>query len=75
MNVNNAKIIWKEIQKTGDFLKGKLPDHPNHPKGRNPYAHVALEVKNHFGMTYKNIPDEKFNDVINYLEEIKSNHE
>ena len=75
MNVNNAKIIWKEIQKTGDFLKGKLPDHPNHPKGRNPYAHVALEVKNHFGMTYKNIPDEKFNDVINYLEEIKSNPE
>ena len=75
MNVNNAKIIWKEIQKTGDFLKGKLPDHPNHPKGRNPYAHVALEVKNHFGMTYKNIPDEKFNDVINYLEGIKSNPE
>ncbi len=75
MNVNNAKIIWKEIQKTGDFLKGKLPDHPNHPKGRNPYAHVALEVKNHFGMSYKNIPDEKFNDVINYLEEIKSNPE
>ena len=75
MNVNNAKIIWKEIQKTGDFLKGKLPDHPNHPKGRNPYAHVALEIKNHFGMTYKNIPDEKFNDVINYLEEIKSNPE
>ena len=75
MNVNNAKIIWKEIQKTGDFLKGKLPDHPNHPKGRNSYAHVALEVKNHFGMTYKNIPDEKFNDVINYLEEIKSNLE
>ncbi len=75
MNVNNAKIIWKEIQKTGDFLKGKLPDHPNHPKGRNPYAHVALEIKNHFGMTYKNIPDEKFNEVINYLEEIKSNPE
>ena len=75
MNVNNAKIIWKEIQKTGDFLKGKLPDHPNHPKGRNPYAHVALEIKNHFGMTYKNIPDEKFNDVINYLEGIKSNPE
>ena len=73
MNVNNAKIIWKKIQKTGDFLKGKLPDHPNHPKGRNPYAHVALEVKNHFGVTYKDIPDEKFNDVIKYLEEIKSN--
>ena len=75
MNKNNAKIIWRQIQETGDFLKGKLPDHPNHPKGRNPYAHVALEVKNHFGMTYKDIPDEKFNDVTNYLEFLKSNSE
>ncbi len=72
MNKENASKIWKLIQETGDFLKGKLPDHP---KGRNPYAHVALEVKNHFGMTYKDIPDEKFNEVINYLEEIKSNPE
>ena len=71
MNVNNAKIIWKEIQKTGDFLKGKLPDHPNHPKGRNSYAHVALEVKNHFGMTYKNIPDEKYEEVIVFLNKLK----
>ena len=75
MNKENASKIWKLIQETCDFLKGKLPDHPNHPKGRNPYAHVALEVKNHFGMTYKDIPDEKFNEVINYLEEIKSNPE
>ena len=75
MNKENASKIWKLIQETGDLLKGKLPDHPNHPKGRNPYAHVALEVKNHFGMTYKDIPDEKFNEVINYLEEIKSNPE
>jgi len=27
-------------------LVGQLPSHPNHPKGRNPYAHVALCVKN-----------------------------
>ena len=73
MNKNNAKKIWRQIQETGEFLKGKLPDHPNHPKGRNPYAHVALEVKNHFGMTYKDIPDEKFNDVTDYLELLKSN--
>ena len=65
MNKENASKIWKLIQETGDFLKGKLPDHPNHPKGRNPYAHVALEVKNYFGMTYKDIPDEKLNEVIN----------
>ena len=75
MKEENRKYIWKNIQETGDFLVNKLPEHPNHPKGRNPYAHGALEVKNHFGMTYKDIPDEKFNEVINYLEEIKSNPE
>ena len=73
MNKEKASILWKLIQETGDFLKDKLPDHPNHPKGRNPYAHVALEVKNHFGFTYKDIPDEKYNEVIDYLEELKSN--
>ena len=73
MNKEKSAKLWKLIQETGDFLKDKLPDHPNHPKGRNPYAHVALEVKNHFGITYKDIPDEKYNEVINYLEELKSN--
>ena len=75
MNKENASKVWNLIQKTGDYLKGKLPDHPNHPKGRNPYAHVALEVKSHFGMTYKDIPDEKYNDVIYYLEKLKINPE
>ena len=75
MKKENAKKLWELIQETGDFLKGKLPDHPNHPKGRNPYAHVALEVKTHFKMTYKDIPDEKYNEVIEYLEKLKLNPE
>ena len=75
MKKENAKKLWELIQETGDFLKGKLPDHHNHPKGRNPYAHVALEVKNHFGITYKDIPDEKYNEVIEYLEKLKLNPE
>ena len=42
MNKENASKLWKIIQEAGDKLVGKLPDHPNHPKGRNPYAHVAM---------------------------------
>ena len=75
MNKENATKLWKLIQVTGDELVGKLLDHPNHPKGRNPYAHVALEVKNYFGMTYKDIPDEKYNEVIVFLEKLKINPE
>ena len=44
------------IQEAGDYLLGQLPDHPNHPKGRNPYAHVAICVKEKFGNSYKDIP-------------------
>ena len=71
MNDINKKYLWKLIQLTGDYLINKLPDHPNHPNGRNPYAHVALKVKNKFGKSYKYLPDEKVNEVINYLNILK----
>ena len=75
MNKENASKLWKIIQEAGDFLEGKLPDHPSHPRGRNPYAHVALEVKNYFGMTYKDIPDEKYEEVVKYLKKFNVNPE
>ena len=73
MNKENKIKLWTIIQKAGDFLSGQLPNHPNHPKGRNPYAHVALCVKEHFNSSYKDIPDEKYNDVIRYIEFLKRN--
>jgi len=71
MNKENASKLWKLIQEAGDYLQGKLPDHPNHPKGRNPYAHVALCIKTKFGFSYKDIPDEDFHKVIEYIELLK----
>ena len=73
MNDDNRKYLWNLIQSTGDFLLDKLPEHPNHPKGRNPYAHVAICVKEKFGNSYKDIPDEKFNEVIKYIKFLKQN--
>ena len=73
MNEENKKILWSEILKAGDFLKNKLPNHPNHPKGRNPYAHVALEIKNKFQKSYKDLSDDKIDDIRNYIEFIKNN--
>ena len=73
MNKENASKLWKMIQEAGDYLRGQLPNHPNHPKVRNPYAHVAICVKDHFDSTYKDIPDEKFDEVIKYIEFLKKN--
>ena len=73
MNKQNASRLWKIIQEAGDYLLGQLPDHPNHPKGRNPYAHIAIRIKSKFNMSYKDIPDNQINDVINYIEFLKKN--
>ena len=75
MNKDNSSIIWKLIQETGDSIKGRLLPHPNHPKGRNPYAHVALMVKNHFRISYKDIPDDKKEEVIKYLNYLREKPE
>ena len=73
MDKENAKKLWKIIQEAGDYLLNQLPDHPNHPKGRNSYAHIALCIKDKFGNSYRDIPDEKFNDVVNYIKFLKEN--
>ena len=36
MNKENASKLWKIIQEAGDYLKGQLPDHPNHPERKKP---------------------------------------
>ena len=73
MNKENASKLWKMIQETGDYLVGQLPSHPNHPKGRNPYAHVAISIKSQFEASYKDIDDEKLNEVVEYIEFLKKN--
>ena len=73
MNKENASKLWKIIQEAGNYLQGQLPDHPNHPNGRNPYAHVALCVTEKFFLIYKDIPDEKYDEVINYINFLKKN--
>ena len=73
MNKENTTRLWRIMQEAGDYLLDQLPSHPNHPKGRNPYAHVALCVKNRFNNSYNNIEDEKFNEVTDYIEFLKQN--
>ena len=73
MTEDNRRKLWTLIKEAGDYLQGQLPDHPNHPKGRNPYAHVAICVKNKFNASYKDIEDEKFDEIVNYINFLKEN--
>ena len=73
MNKENASKLWKIIQEAGDYLQNKLPEHSNHPKGRNPYAHIALCIKSRFDKSYRDIDDEKFKEVVDYIDFLKKN--
>lgn len=73
MEKKKADFLWEKIKEAGDYLQNKLPPHPNHPKGRNSYAHVAICVKNKFNASYKDIDDDKFSEVLKFIEEIKNN--
>ncbi len=73
MNEENTKKIWAYIQQSGDKLVGKLPPSKSHPKGRNPYAHIAICVKVNFGISYKKIIDEQFQEVIEYIDYLVEN--
>ena len=73
MTPENSQKLWKIIQEAGDYLQGQLPEHPNHPKGRNPYAHIALSIKNKFNVSYKDIDDSKLKEVVDYIEVLKKN--
>ena len=71
-----SKAIYEECfisYVSKDYLKDKLPDSQNHPKGRNPYAHVASEIKNKFNCSYKDLPDDKYEEVIKYINFLKEN--
>ena len=74
MDAELARKVWNRIQEAGDTLKGRLPASPRHPKGRNSYAHVAKCIKSHYGCSYKDLDDSYYDDVLNYITWIETNH-
>ncbi len=73
MNEYNRKKLWENIQSTGDKLQPLLKPSRLHPKGRNAYAHIALSIKEKFGKSYKDITDDKFDEITSYIENLLKN--
>ena len=68
MNELNRKKVWKKIQSSGDELQPLLNPSRYHPNGRNAYAHIALSIKEKFGQSYKDISDDKIDEIILHIE-------
>ena len=67
MNEANCLIVSKAVALGGKELQGKLPDSPRHPKGRNPYAHIWKCLKSKYRKSYKDISDDKVDEVLGYI--------
>tara|TARA_A100001015_G_scaffold302375_1_gene390496 strand:- start:790 stop:990 length:201 start_codon:yes stop_codon:yes gene_type:complete len=57
-----------KIQSTGDKLQPLLGHPIFHPNGRNAYAHIALSAKKKYGKSYKDISDDKIDELFLYIE-------
>ena len=73
MSPDNAKVGWARIRDGGDALIGRLPASPRHPKGRNPYAHIAKCIKSKYRYSYKEIDDDRVEEVLDYIDYLVEN--
>lgn len=71
MNEKNVKLIRSAVNSTGDELKGKLQPHPDHPE-RNPYAHIWRTIKEHYGVSYKELTDDKVEDILTLISTLRN---
>jgi hypothetical protein len=70
MNEENRKMVWARMQEAANELRGKLLPSSRHPRGRNPNAHIAKCIKNKWRKSYREIPDQKVEAVLEYIDYI-----
>ena len=73
MNELNKKRVWKKIQLSGEKLQPLLKPSHYHTNGRNAYAHIALSIKEKFGKSYKDISDDKLDEVLIHIDYLLMN--
>ncbi|MFA9197720.1 MAG: hypothetical protein ACEQSM_08990 [Aliarcobacter sp.] len=71
MSPELRREVWAEMRALGDRLQSVLRSDPRHPRGRNPYAHVAGCVRERFGCSYGELADERVEEVRGYLKELE----
>ena len=67
------ELIRDAARQAGDDLKGRLPPHHMHPKGRNSYAHVYERIRSKFGRSYRDCEDWEAQRILSYIEWLVNN--
>lgn len=73
MTPENQELVREKITVAAEKLIGRLPDHPRHPAGRNPYAHIASVIIELTGSSYKDLPDDYLETVLYIINHCEKN--
>jgi hypothetical protein len=73
MSPDKQQLVRERIQLAGKALEGKLPPSSRHPKGRNPYAHIAKVIISTLGSSYKELPDGDYEAVLLVIQHCEQN--
>ena len=73
MREDKLAALHKFIQEAAKQLEGKLPDHPAHPMGRIPIAHIYDVIKRVMGCPAKECSTERYDDLVRIVEFCRDN--
>lgn len=73
LNKQLTKHLHQLALEAAKALEGKLPDHPSHPMGRIPIAHVYDVIKRVMGRPAKECDDSRFQDLVTIINFCRDN--
>lgn len=73
MNKQKVKLLHAYALEAAKQLDGKLPDHPAHPYGRIPIAHIYDVIKRVMGCPAKECSDSRYDDLITIIDFCRDN--
>lgn len=60
--------LHKIVLEAADKCKGRLPDHPKHPYGRIPVAHIYDVIKGIMEKPAKDCRDHRFDEILEIIQ-------
>lgn len=68
MNKHLTKQLHDYVKQAAAKIDGKLPDHPSHPYGRIPVAHIYHVIQSVMEKPAKQCRDYRYNEIIEIVD-------
>ena len=73
MTKDKVALLHAYVTEAAKALDGKLPDHPAHPYGRIPIAHIYDVIKRVMGCPAKDCSNDRYDDLMKIVDFCRDN--